>query len=184
MPYLFPARTGTVGIPVGTQVSIRSDDGSPISLGSVGEVCVRGENVFNGYWENPKANAESFWPATNEEESSSSADFKGRKWFRTGDQGLILKDGEGKGSIKLTGRIKELINRGGEKISPLEVDHALLSVEGVKEAVCFGVEDQKYGEVVWAGIVLDGQREGGSQDVERIKKALETKISRVILFIP
>lgn len=172
--------TGTVGIPVGTQISIRSDDGSPLPTESAGEVCIRGENVFSGYWENPKANAESFWPATHEEESSSSSDFKGKKWFRTGDQGLIIKEGEGKGSVQLTGRIKELINRGGEKISPLEVDHALLSVEGVKEAVCFGVENSKYGEVVWAGIVLDGQREGTVQDVERIKKALEPKISKVM----
>ncbi|KAG8823502.1 hypothetical protein FRC17_009311, partial [Serendipita sp. 399] len=112
---------GTVGIPVGTQISIRStDDGKPVPHGSTGEVCVRGENVFGGYWANEKANAESFWPATKEEEASSPGEFKGKRWFRTGDQGLIIKNGVGKGNLQLTGRIKELINRGGEKISPLE----------------------------------------------------------------
>ena len=83
--------------------------------------------------------------------------------------------------MKLTGRIKELINRGGEKISPLEVDSALLSVQGVKEAVCFGVEDKKYGEVVWAGVVLEGGRDGSKQDERRIKAALTGKLSKVRL---
>lgn len=92
---------------------------------------------------------------------------------------MILAEGEGEGKIKLTGRIKELINRGGEKIGPLEVDAALLAVQGVREAVCFGVEDQKYGEVVWAGVVLEGQGEGSVQEEERIKGALSGKISKV-----
>jgi transcription factor C subunit 3 len=172
--------SGTVGVPVGTQISIRSlENGSPLPPGSIGEVCVRGENVFNGYWANEKANAESFWSAATEEEKVSSVDFKGRRWFRTGDQGLLLKDGEGKGNLKLTGRIKELINRGGEKISPLEVDSALLSVKEVKEAVCFGVEDPKYGEIVWAGVVLDGSRKGSKEEEQKIRKALDGKIAKV-----
>jgi oxalate---CoA ligase len=151
----------------------------PLSPGSIGEVCVRGENVFNGYWANEKANAESFWPATKDEEKASSTDFKGRRWFRTGDQGLFLKEGEGKDNLKLTARIKELIIRGGENIGPLEVDSALLSVKGVKEAVCFGVEDSKYGEVVWAGVVLDGSQKGGKEEEQRIRKALDGKIAKV-----
>jgi oxalate---CoA ligase len=142
---------------------------------------VRGENVFSGYWNNEKANAESFWVPTKKEESAASTDFRGRKWFRTGDQGLILKEGEGKGNLKLTGRIKELINRGGEKISPLEVDSALLSVKEVREAVCFGVDDAKYGEVVWAGVVLEREAQDAKQVEERIKKALEGKIAKVRL---
>lgn len=169
-----------MGVPVGTQISIRSlEDGSPLPPGSTGEVCVRGENVFNGYWANEKANAESFWPATQDEESASSTDFKGRRWFRTGDQGLLVKDGEAKGNLKLTGRIKELINRGGEKISPLEIDSALLSVKEVKEAVCFGVEDPKYGEIVWAGVVLHGSQQGSKELEDKIKKELDGKISKV-----
>lgn len=82
--------------------------------------------------------------------------------------------------LKLTGRIKELINRGGEKIAPPEVDAALLSVPGVREAVAFGVPDQKYGEVVWAGVVLDSEHKGAGKDEgERIRRALQGKISKV-----
>jgi oxalate---CoA ligase len=91
--------------------------------------------------------------------------------IRTGDQGLILPSGH----LRLTGRLKELINRGGEKISPLEVDSALLRIDGVAEAVCFGVEDVKYGEVVWAGIVLKPGQPAGAED--RIKKALNGKVA-------
>ena len=95
--------------------------------------------------------------------------------YRTGDQGLILPGGQ----LQLTGRIKELINRGGEKLAPLEIDAAILSVEGVAEAVCFGVEDSKYGEVVWAGVVLKpGYGGDGTTEEERIKKGLEGKISK------
>ena len=72
------------------------------------------------------------------------------EWFRTGDQGFL----DEKGVLRLTGRLKELINRGGEKISPLEVDAALLRHPSVAEAVCFGVPDKKYGEVVQAAVVL------------------------------
>jgi acyl-CoA synthetase (AMP-forming)/AMP-acid ligase II len=82
--------------------------------------------------------------------------------------------------LKLTGRLKELINRGGEKIAPPEVDAALLSVPGVREAVAFGVPDQKYGEVVWAGVVLDAEHKGaGKEEGERIRRALNGKISKV-----
>lgn len=95
--------------------------------------------------------------------------------YRTGDQGLILPGGQ----LQLTGRIKELINRGGEKLAPLEIDAAILSVEGVAEAVCFGVEDPKYGEVVWAGVVLKpGYGGDDAKEEERIKKGLEGKISK------
>ena len=95
--------------------------------------------------------------------------------YRTGDQGLILPGGQ----LQLTGRIKELINRGGEKLAPLEIDAAILSVEGVAEAVCFGVDDPKYGEVVWAGVVLKpGYGGEDKKEEERIKKALEGKISK------
>lgn len=80
------------------------------------------------------------------------------------------------GHLKLIGRLKELINRGGEKISPLEVDSALLRDDSVEEAVCFGVEDAKYGEVVWAGVVLRPGQPAGAE--ERIKKGLEGKIAK------
>ena len=96
-------------------------------------------------------------------------------YHRTGDQGLILPGGQ----LRLTGRLKELINRGGEKLAPLEIDAAILSVDGVAEAVCFGVDDPKYGEIVWAGVVLKpGYGGEDKREEERIKKALEGKISK------
>ena len=97
---------------------------------------IRGANVTHGYHNNPTANASAF---TN-------------GYFRTGDQGFVDENGY----LTLTGRIKELINRGGEKISPLEVDAALLEHPAVAEAVCFGVPDAKYGEEVHAAVVLKG----------------------------
>ncbi|KAG8901172.1 hypothetical protein FRB99_005505 [Tulasnella sp. 403] len=150
---------GTVGKGQGVQITIRDEHGCELPHGRKGEVCIRGENVTRGYWANEKANKESFWEG---------------RWFRTGDQGFIHEDFPH--HLELTGRLKELINRGGEKISPLEVDSAILAVHGVKEAVCFGVEDEKYGEIVWAAVVLTaGESEHGAE--ARIRKALDGKIS-------
>ena len=103
-------------------------------LEQIGEVSIKGANVFAGYEGNATANAESF---TN-------------GWFRTGDQGSL----DSEGYLTLTGRIKELINRGGEKISPREIDEVLLAHPAVAEAVCFGVADRVYGEEVAAAVVL------------------------------
>ncbi|EJD42971.1 hypothetical protein AURDEDRAFT_185760 [Auricularia subglabra TFB-10046 SS5] len=151
---------GTVGQGVGVEISVRdTSTGEEVPRGQTGEVCVRGENVTKGYWANEKANKESFWPG---------------RWFRTGDQGRIHESG----NIQLTGRLKELINRGGEKISPLEIDSALLACEGVGEAVCFGVEDAKYGEIVWAGVVLKGDSMGSPKEEQRLKKELESKLAK------
>jgi acyl-CoA synthetase (AMP-forming)/AMP-acid ligase II len=130
---------GTVGAGTGVEISIFDMDrpGTFVPVGQRGEVVIKGPNVMNGYNNNPKANAESFVNG----------------WFRTGDQGFL----DGKRYLSLTGRIKELINRGGEKISPLEVDAVLLKHPAVAEAVSFGVPDQKYGECVQAAVVLKGE---------------------------
>ena len=125
---------GTVGKGTGVDIAIMDDDGNLLSAGGRAEVVIRGANVTHGYHNNPDANAEAF---TN-------------GWFRTGDQGF-LNDA---GTLTLTGRIKELINRGGEKISPLEVDAALLEHPSVAEAVCFGVPHTMYGEAVQAAVVI------------------------------
>ncbi|MEE8364009.1 MAG: AMP-dependent synthetase, partial [Dehalococcoidia bacterium] len=106
------------------------------ATGERAEVVIRGPNVTHGYNNNPEANAEAFTHG----------------WFHTGGQGLLAADGR----LTLTGRLKELINRAGEKISPLEVDAALLDHPAVAEAVCFAVPDVKYGEVVQAAVVLSG----------------------------
>ena len=102
--------------------------------GERGEVVIQGPNVVDGYENNPEANAASF---TN-------------GWFRTGDQGFLDADGY----LTLTGRIKELINRGGEKIAPREIDEVLLAHPAVAEAVAFGVPHPTWGEEVAAAVVL------------------------------
>lgn len=129
-------RPGTVGMPTGVEVAIMDMDGKGqiLSAGSVGEVVIKGPNVMHGYNNNPEANKEAFVNG----------------WFRTGDQGVMDESRY----LALTGRIKELINRAGEKISPLEVDAVLLQHDCVSEAVCFAVPDEKYGEVVHAAVVL------------------------------
>jgi len=116
------------------EIAILTDKGELLSAGAVGEVSIKGPNVFGGYEGNPEANATSF---TN-------------GWFRTGDQGFLDEDGY----LTLVGRIKELINRGGEKISPREIDEVLLTHPAVAEACCFGIEDRVYGEEVAAAVVL------------------------------
>ena len=105
--------------------------------GATGEVSIKGANVFGGYEGNSEANAESF----------------SHGWFRTGDQGHL----DSQGYLTLVGRIKELINRGGEKISPREIDDTLATHPAVAEAVCFGIPDRVYGEQVAAAVVLDGE---------------------------
>ena len=128
---------GTVGIGTGVEISIMNEQGTLLNVGEKGEVVIKGKNVTHGYHNNPEANAEAF---TN-------------GWFRTGDQGVLSDESV----LTLTGRLKELINRGGEKISPLEVDAALIKHPAIAEAVCFGVEDVKYGEIVQAAVVLSGE---------------------------
>ena len=127
-------RPGTVGRGTGVDIGVMDEAGATLAAGETGEVVIRGANVTLGYHNNPAANAESF----------------SNGWFRTGDQGVLDADG----TLTLTGRIKELINRGGEKISPLEVDAALLRHPAVAEAVCFGMPDAKYGETVHAAVTL------------------------------
>lgn len=133
-------RPGTVGLPQNVEVAILDPENSVLPSEQVGEVCIRGKNVTAGYANNPKANEEAFAGG----------------WFHTGDQGILDADGY----LRLTGRIKELVNRGGEKISPLEVDAVLLAHESVTEAVSFAVPDEKYGEEVNAAVILKPEAVG------------------------
>jgi acyl-CoA synthetase (AMP-forming)/AMP-acid ligase II len=131
-------RPGSVGTAAGPEIAVLAPDGVELPAGSLGEVAIRGENVFAGYEQNPEANAASF----------------ANGWFRTGDEGVLGEDGV----LTLHGRIKELINRGGEKIAPLEVDDRLLSHPAVAEAVTFAVPDGRLGEEIAAAVVLaDGR---------------------------
>ncbi|HMK72583.1 MAG TPA: acyl--CoA ligase [Myxococcaceae bacterium] len=132
-----PRKPGSVGIAAGPEVGIMDEAGKLLARGATGEVVIRGPNVTPGYEANPDANAKAFTAG----------------WFRTGDQGLLDEDGY----LRLTGRLKELINRGGEKISPLEVDEVLMDHPAVAQVVTFGMPHDKLGEEVAAAVVL---REG------------------------
>src|SRR4029077_20569513 len=127
-------KAASVGPGTGVKVGIMDEEGNLLPSGELGEVVIQGPNVIEGYENNPEANAKSF---TN-------------GWFRTGDQGFLDEDGY----LSLTGRLKELINRGGEKIGPREIDEVLLSHPAVAEAVCFGIPHPAWGEEVAAVVVL------------------------------
>ncbi|KAH3948578.1 hypothetical protein HBH53_097860 [Parastagonospora nodorum] len=132
-------KPGSVGLGQGVEVKILNDAGDEVPQGKEAEICIRGENITKGYLNNPSANASSFT--------------KGG-FFRTGDQGLMDADGY----VIITGRIKELINKGGEKISPIELDNVIAQHPAVSEAVSFAIEDEMYGQDVGLAIVLkDGQ---------------------------
>jgi acyl-CoA synthetase (AMP-forming)/AMP-acid ligase II len=125
---------GSVGRGTGVEIAILDDAGNELSAAAHGEVAVRGPNVIEAYENNPEANATSFT----------------RGWFRTGDLGVLDSDGY----LRLLSRIKELINRGGEKIAPREIDEVLEAHPAVKEAVSFGVPHPTWGEEVGAAVVL------------------------------
>src|SRR5882724_12012273 len=130
-------KAGSVGRGTAVEIAILDEAGDQLPPGTVGEVSIKGPNVFGGYEGNAEANAESF----------------SNGWFRTGDQGYL----DTEGYLVLVGRLKELINRGGEKISPREIDEALLTHPAIAEAVCFGIADRVYGEEVAAAVVLKGE---------------------------
>jgi oxalate---CoA ligase len=133
---------GSVGIPAGAEVAILDSGGAELPAGDPGEVAVRGPGITSGYLNNPEANADAFVDG----------------WFRTGDRG-VLEDGY----LYLQGRLKEMILRGGENISPYEIEDVLLAHPAVRDAVCFALEDAKYGEVVGAAVSL--QAEAGESEL-------------------
>jgi acyl-CoA synthetase (AMP-forming)/AMP-acid ligase II len=128
-------RPGSVGVEAGAEVRIVDAAGADVPAGAPGEVAVRGRGLTPGYLNNPEANAQAFIDG----------------WFRTGDEGVLEA-----GYLRLRGRLKEMIIRGGENISPYEIEAVLRSHPQVAEAVAFGVEDGKYGQVVQAAVVLEG----------------------------
>jgi len=132
-------KPGTVGVAAGPELAVMDEAGNLLAPGMVGEVVIRGPNVTSGYEGNPEANGKCF---TN-------------GWFRTGDQGAIDADGY----LTITGRLKEIINRGGEKISPREVDEVFMDHPSVQQVVTFAVPHDKLGEEVAAAVVL---REAGA----------------------
>jgi oxalate---CoA ligase len=141
------------------------EGGALLARGEVGEIVIRGPNVTRGYESNPKANAEAYTDG----------------WFRTGDQGVM----DAEGYLSLTGRLKEIINRGGEKISPREVDEILMDHPAVAQVVCFGLPHAKLGEEVGAVVVL---KEGASATERELQtfvasRAADFKVPAKVLFM-
>lgn len=147
---------GSVGIGQGVDVRVLDQEGKELPQGAEGEVCIRGENVTKGYLNNPAANESSF---TN------------GGFFRTGDQGKKDKDDY----LIITGRIKELINKGGEKISPIELDNVIAQNAHVAEAVSFAIPDKMYGEDIGVAVVLKKKH---SIDADGLKAEIAPKVAK------
>jgi acyl-CoA synthetase (AMP-forming)/AMP-acid ligase II/thioesterase domain-containing protein len=139
-------KPGSVGRPAGPEIAILDGAGVTLPAGELGEVAIRGENVFGGYEANPGANDAAFTDG----------------WFRTGDEGRLDADGY----LVLQGRLKEIINRAGEKVSPLEVDDVLLRHPSVAQAVTFGIPHDRLGEEVAAAVVLRERDGVGERDLQ------------------
>ncbi|MCO5559419.1 hypothetical protein L7F22_013019 [Adiantum nelumboides] len=164
LPQHGPHKPGCVGKPTGINLAILDDEGRELPPGHVGEVCINGLNVTKGYKNNDDANKVAF----------------AFGWFHTGDTGFLDEDGY----LILTGRIKELINRGGEKISPLEVDAVLLAHPAVAHAVAFTAPDSKYGEEVNAAVVFSEGAFATEEDIKEFckKRLAAFKIPKRIFF--
>ncbi|HEX5666350.1 MAG TPA: AMP-binding protein, partial [Hyphomicrobium sp.] len=160
-----PRKPGTVGRAAGPEVAIMDAAGNLLPVGQTGEIVIRGANVTSGYENNPKANAEAF---TN-------------GWFRTGDQGAMDADGY----IAITGRLKEVINKGGDKVSPREVDEVLMDHPAVAQVVAFAVPHALLGEDVAAVVVL---KEGAKATESELRafasqRIADFKVPRKIVFV-
>ncbi|MGY9026614.1 MAG: acyl--CoA ligase [Candidatus Puniceispirillales bacterium] len=158
-------KAGFVGKAAGPEVCVMDKNGNLLKNGLEGEVCIRGDNVTKGYENNDEANTIAY---TN-------------GWFRTGDQGFFDKDGY----LKISGRLKEIINRGGEKISPLEVDNVLMEHEAIEQVVTFGVKDNLLGEVIGVAVVLKNNAECSEEEIKKYasEKLANFKIPKYICFL-
>jgi acyl-CoA synthetase (AMP-forming)/AMP-acid ligase II len=158
-------KPGSVGLAAGPEIAILNEAGETLASGRTGEVAIRGPNVTRGYVNNPAANATAFCCG----------------WFRTGDQGYL----DGEGYLFITGRLKELINRGGEKIAPREIDEVLLAYPGVRQAVAFAVPHPSLGEDVAAAVVFKDGATGS--EIELREFALDRlpmfKVPSRIIFV-
>ncbi|HOK54058.1 MAG TPA: non-ribosomal peptide synthetase, partial [Armatimonadota bacterium] len=154
-----------VGIPTGPEVAIMDDAGKLLAPGETGEIVIRGENVTAGYENNPKANESAF---TN-------------GWFRTGDQGYLDDDGY----LFITGRIKEIINRGGEKISPREIDEVLIDHPAVAQAITFAMPHPTLGDDIAAAVVLKQGMDASELDIREFVAArvAHFKVPSKVVFV-
>jgi acyl-CoA synthetase (AMP-forming)/AMP-acid ligase II len=148
-------KPGSVGPSGGPAIRIVDDTGTTVPTGHTGEIVIKGPNVMSAYENNPKANADAFYDGG---------------WFRTGDQGVMDEDGY----VSITGRLKEIINRGGEKISPREVDEIIMEHPAVHQCVTFAMPHDMLGEDVAAAIVL---RQGSSATDKELREFASTKLA-------
>jgi acyl-CoA synthetase (AMP-forming)/AMP-acid ligase II len=160
-----PRKAGSVGIAAGPEIGIIDDKGTLLPQGASGEIVVRGANVTRGYLDNPEANARAFVNG----------------WFRTGDQGSLDEDGY----LRISGRLKEMINRGGEKVSPLEVDVVLMEHPSVQLALTFGMPHEKLGEEVAAAVVLKEGKTATERELRDFaeKHLVHYKVPHKIVFV-
>jgi acyl-CoA synthetase (AMP-forming)/AMP-acid ligase II len=149
-----PRKPGTVGPSGGPEIRIVDTTGGTVPRGATGEIVIRGPNVMREYENNPKANADAFYDG----------------WFRTGDQGVMDDDGY----VSITGRLKEIINRGGEKISPREVDEIIMEHPAVHQCVTFAMPHEMLGEDVAAAIVL---RQGAQASDRELREFAATRLA-------
>jgi acyl-CoA synthetase (AMP-forming)/AMP-acid ligase II len=158
-------KPGGVGLGTGVAIAILDEAGAQLAPGATGEVAIRGENVTAGYERNPEANAEAFSDG----------------WFRTGDEGYLDADGY----LFLTGRLKEIINRGGEKISPREIDEVLIRHEAVEQCVAFALPHDMLGEEVAAAVVLADGAELSEREARAFvaEQLADFKVPRRIVFL-
>ena len=161
-------KPGSVGIEAGPLVRVAHEIENRLVTG-VGEIVISGPNVTPGYEGNPEANEKNFFEAEN------------RRWFRTGDQGEF----DAEGYLTLTGRLKEIINRGGEKISPLEVDGVLSAHPAVAQVVTFAIPHDKLGEDVGAAVVLKEGHDATEREIRDFASAqlAAFKVPRKILIL-
>ncbi len=163
-------KPGSVGIAAGPKVAVADQDAATLlAQGAVGEVVISGPNVTPGYEGNEEANEKNFFYV------------EGERWFRTGDQGAL----DAEGYLHLTGRLKEIINRGGEKVSPLEVDSVLMDHPAIAQVVTFALPHPKLGEEVAAAVVL---REGAEATEREIRdfaaeRMADFKVPRKVLIL-
>lgn len=163
-------KAGAVGLPAGPEVRIAHEvEANLIADNSIGEVVISGPNVTPGYENNPDANAKNFF------------EVDGQRWFRTGDQGTFDADG----FLTLTGRLKEIINRGGEKVSPLEVDGVLSAHPAIAQVVTFALPHPKLGEEVAAAVVLREGEEVTDRDIRSFasERLADFKVPRKVIIL-
>jgi oxalate---CoA ligase len=158
-------KPGSVGLAAGPDVAIMGESGDLLEAGKTGEVVIRGPNITSGYQNNLEANQSAFR----------------NEWFRTGDQGYLDREGY----LFLTGRLKEMINRGGEKISPREIDEVLLEHPAIAQALAFAIPDSKLGEEIGAAIVLRAEASATDKEIRAFaaEKLAHFKVPRRVVIL-